>query len=43
VSLASHVCETSQQKKDLSITVVGVQVVDFCVVTHSVTGGYENS
>jgi len=27
----------------LSITLVGVQIVVFCVVTHSVIGGYENS
>lgn len=40
---ASHVCETSLQMKDMSIILVGVQIVVFCVVTHSVVGGYENS
>ena len=30
-------------KKGLSFTLVGVQIVVFCVVTHSVVGGYENS
>ena len=43
MSHVSHVCETSLQKKDLSITLVGVQIVVFCVVTPSVIGGYENS
>jgi hypothetical protein len=31
------------RSKILSITLVGVQIVVFCVVTHRAIGGYENS
>jgi hypothetical protein len=31
------------RRKVLSITLVGVHIVVFCIVTHSVIGGYENS